>query len=644
MTQVICALLLLFAAFSCHAKSIDLSTNSKGLPLTEQIEYLEDPAGDLSLSEALHSDAWKAGRASFGYTDSVYWFKLHLTNSSLHNQRRLLEIAYPVLDEIEVQVFNKTTMKLASSYILGDKHPFAERPLPHRNFIIPFDLEPGSEQLWVFKVQTSSSMQVPMWLWDERTFFVEDQNSLMGLGLYYGIMLIMVLYNLFVFLSVREENYLYYVLFVGSMAAFLASLQGLNFQYLWPEATSWNDNSILVFLSAVIIFGCVFTRNFLHLEDRLPLINKAFAITVVLAIGIAITANFIAYSILIKVLIAVGVLGISLAIYAGVQRWRDGFTAARYYTIAWSTFLLGGVILAMNKFDLVSRNVFSENAIQFGSALEVILLSFALADRLNQEKRERYEAQLAALQHEKVARNAQAEALAQERYARHAQERALEHEREAREAQDAALKIQRKANETLEERVKERTLELEVVNRKLEMLTITDALTEVRNRRYFDQVLERDFNRAHREREMLCIMMLDIDHFKRVNDEYGHQAGDEALRCVAQILKQHIHRNTDLIARYGGEEFAIILPNTSVEGAVFVAECLRKTIASTAVKSDGISLNLTVSIGIMGDEPRAGDHPDRWIKEADDALYKAKESGRNQVVVADCCAHLAESE
>jgi len=183
-----------------------------------------------------------------------------------------------------------------------------------------------------------------------------------------------------------------------------------------------------------------------------------------------------------------------------------------------------------------------------------------------------------------------------------------------------------------------------VVNRKLEMLTITDALTEVRNRRYFDQVLERDFNRAHREREMLCIMMLDIDHFKRVNDEYGHQAGDEALRCVAQILKQHIHRNTDLIARYGGEEFAIILPNTSVEGAAFVAECLRKTIASTAVKSDGISLNLTVSIGIMGDEPRAGDHPDRWIKEADDALYKAKESGRNQVVVADCCAHLAESE
>lgn len=608
---------------------------------SKQVQFLQDSAADLSISEALNSTDWSFSESSsFGYTDAVYWFRFTLNNTGDQNLMRLMEISYPVLDEIQVRVFDKSTMVLEHEWDLGDKNVFAERPLNHRNFVMPFELSAGAEQLWVLRVKTSSSMQVPISIWPERHFFVEDQNSLMGMGLYYGIMLIMVLYNLFVFLSVREENYLYYVLYVASMAGFLASLQGLSFQYAWPEATSWNDNSILVFLSSVIIFGSIFTRNFLFLSEGAPLLNRLFGLTAIIAGIILLLANFVPYGFLIRLLIVVGVVGIGLSIYSGLRRWSEGYTSARYYTIAWSSMLLGGAILAMNKVNLIPRSVFSENAIQIGSALEVILLSFALADRLNQEKKVRYEAQISALEHERVARNAQAEALEQERCARAAQEKALEHERQAREAQDKALKIQKKANETLEKKVKERTTELESVNKKLELLSITDALTEVRNRRYFDQVLEREFNRAHREREMLTILMLDIDHFKHVNDEYGHQIGDEALRRVSQILKKNIHRNTDLIARYGGEEFAIILPNTSVEGGYFVADCLRKYIEEQTVVSGDVELKLTVSIGVMGDEPSNTDNPDRWVKEADDALYKAKEGGRNRVVIASGCEHL----
>jgi diguanylate cyclase (GGDEF)-like protein len=150
-------------------------------------------------------------------------------------------------------------------------------------------------------------------------------------------------------------------------------------------------------------------------------------------------------------------------------------------------------------------------------------------------------------------------------------------------------------------------------------------------------MLEREFNRARREREQLSILMLDIDLFKRVNDDYGHQVGDDALRQVAQVLRDVIHRTTDLIARYGGEEFAIVLPNTDVKGAYLVAEKIRLLIADKQLNTDGISFSITVSIGVMGDEPSRGDSADYWLKEADDALYKAKDLGRNRVELAVSC-------
>ena len=636
-------MLCLFAGMACmahanhvgsasHDEPVNILDLDSGFRLDPVTGFIEDAGGDLVIADVEAMNWTYTGDGlSFGYTDSVYWFRLELENPSTISQHRLVGISYPVLDYIEL--YRRSGSEDSWDVIsLGDKQRFQNRLISHRHFIVPLDLKAGETQEWIFRVDTSSSMQFPLNLWEERSFFVHDQNQLLGLGLYYGIMLIMVFYNLFVFFSVREANYLFYVLYVGCMAGFLGSLQGINFQYLWPEATQWNDQSIVVLLAGVVIFAGTFTRNFLSLPSSAPILNRLLTLLIASCVGIVFLSNLVPYHTLIRLLIVIAMVAMTCAIYLGIVNWSKGFTAARYYTVAWTSFLFGGIILALNKFNIIPRNFVTENSLQIGSALEVILLSFALADRLNQEKRERYEAQISALEHEKLARRAQTEALDQERNARLAQEKALEHERAAREAQAKALDIQKRATETLELRVKERTLELESVNRQLEKMSTTDALTNVRNRRFFDEHMAKEFALAVHDSSELAVLLLDIDHFKQINDRYGHQAGDEILRCVSGAIREEVG-NDDLVARYGGEEFVVTLPGVSSESAMKIAEDIREAIAGLNFERISADLHVTISIGVNAGVPSPEDSQDQWVRDSDEALYASKENGRNQVTL-----------
>ena len=157
-----------------------------------------------------------------------------------------------------------------------------------------------------------------------------------------------------------------------------------------------------------------------------------------------------------------------------------------------------------------------------------------------------------------------------------------------------------------------------------------DALTDVANRRSLIAALERDVARAVRTREPYALMMLDIDHFKAVNDTRGHLAGDQVLCHVAAMLRTRL-RAQDLVGRYGGEEFLVLLPDTPLRGAMELAEVLRQAVAQTPCMHEGRALPVTVSIGVCGGRLEQGDHGDLLIHTADQALYAAKAAGRNRV-------------
>jgi len=162
-------------------------------------------------------------------------------------------------------------------------------------------------------------------------------------------------------------------------------------------------------------------------------------------------------------------------------------------------------------------------------------------------------------------------------------------------------------------------------------LTTIDGLTQIYNKRYFLETLEREISRAHRYRRELSLIMFDIDHFKKINDTYGHLAGDYVLKQLAGVIKSRIRRE-DIMARYGGEEFAIILPEIDQFNAGQFAEKIRKLVEKTLFKFEDTRIPVTISVGVCSlaqENPNAAD----FIKVADDKLYQAKNNGRNQVVV-----------
>jgi diguanylate cyclase (GGDEF)-like protein len=174
---------------------------------------------------------------------------------------------------------------------------------------------------------------------------------------------------------------------------------------------------------------------------------------------------------------------------------------------------------------------------------------------------------------------------------------------------------------------------LEEKTRELEIASRTDVLTGLYNRRYFDELFDLEWGLSSRRKTPLTLMMCDIDHFKKVNDTYGHQAGDEYLKLLSNLLRSVFQRDTDLVARYGGEEFVILLSDRDADQARPLAERFRKQIEKAVLEYKGEKIQTTISLGVTSSVPGSDLNPDRLISLADDALYRAKDAGRNRVVV-----------
>jgi diguanylate cyclase (GGDEF)-like protein len=299
------------------------------------------------------------------------------------------------------------------------------------------------------------------------------------------------------------------------------------------------------------------------------------------------------------------------ALTLGYWSWYHGNPQAKYFCLAWTSAFVGVAILIASKFGILPATFWTNNAGQIGVLAQVALLSFALASRFNREKELRIRAQESSLDHERLARRTQEELLRAEAHAK--------------------VKLEQKVIERTEN-LQTALTELESVNEKLKIMSTTDALTGLYNRGHFETCFTHEFNRATRHKRQLSIVLCDIDHFKSINDQNGHKAGDECLQALARLFKKRLTRADDLIARYGGEEFIVLLSDTSMSQAKVIAEDLRLSLQNMYFEFQGKRIPVTASFGISSLNSLDTQSADQLVTQADVALYRAKDAGRNQVV------------
>lgn len=580
------------------AKTVDIGQLSHGhIALGASLDYWVADTAQISSTEHIirHSETlnWQTQDAlepNFGFNPTPHWFRVHLHNNSDQDVQRLIELSYALLDEVDFYLIqNNQVIKHVQT---GDQRSMQQRAIYHRHFLLPVDIPAQGERLLLMRVKTTGSLQLPLTLWDLSEFFKHDQLVFSFQIMFIGIMIGLALYNLILFINTLDISYFWYVMSMSGITGIILCLYGIPAQFLWPNYPRLNNLSLVASICASLISTSLFTYYFLKLKRLSVLIRFGFLAMITLGCLIFVLNLFIPYHIAIWLSTFLTIFEAIVAIVTGLYLWARGEVLARFYTTAWFAFFLGVVILVLSKWGFIPRNLLIENILPIGCVIEGLLLSSALAYRMNQHRQ------------------------------KHLQ------------TQSDLLQVQQKANTLLEQRVAERTTELELVNQKLSALNKTDMLTQLYNRAFFDEKLLHEWQKGTRGHNPMSLLMIDSDHFKNINDTYGHLCGDACLVHLARLFNSSVNRAGDFVARYGGEEFVVLLCHTDAKNAALVAERIRHLVEKTPLIWQSQAIALTVSIGVAGIIPKNFIDPKTLLQAADQACYCAKRQGRNQIQIA----------
>lgn len=382
-----------------------LALATQGLVLDEQFDhaelglfsdYIRAPGDRLSIDEVQKSEQWTRSHRevpNFGFTSDHYWFRIALSPQQNFSSL-ILEVSYALLDSVEVYV--ERDGEVIDQQRAGNTVPFAERKLPHRLLLFPLQLDASKHYVLYLHVASTNSMQVPISLWTERAFWQRDQLRSVFQGLYYGIVLVMMLYNLFLYFSLKDKSYLHYVYLVLSVATFQSCLHGVAYAYLWPGLTWWNEKCVGISIAFCNGFFLLFCITFLQYKAILPRIYVVQRFLMQLSFLCAALVLVVPSTLMVAFITFVVMIASLSVITLWYSMWNTN-RSVRFFFIAWGIFVSGTQLMVLSKFGLIEYGFLSENALQIGSALESFLLSLALGERIKLMEVQRMNARQAEL-------------------------------------------------------------------------------------------------------------------------------------------------------------------------------------------------------------------------------------------------------
>lgn len=586
--------LMLFCVTYSHAQ-VRITGGSQSYDLLPHLSILEDAERQWSLEDvrAMPASQWQTATSAapnFSFSESAWWLRLPLTNMTNTSRSLVFDIAQPLLDYASATWIVEGEVQ--RSWETGSRYSADTKPVPYRGFAFPLVLPPDAQGELLIRFDTFDGLYdaLPMALFSHGAFFEAKWWENLVFGVYYGIIIGLLLYNFVVWLQVRERNFLLYSAYLACFLFWNLAFRG--FLALGPLAQFplLNNQAVGFFASGIFAFLILFTTSFLELRERMPKLSRLLSL-VLYSLSVPVLLTLLGfYSIVYQILIPQALVVMVMVLVAAIHQSLKGQRSARIFLLAWGFLIASAFIYYARVYGLIESSWFAENALNIGSAIEVFVIALALADRINQLKRQQNRDQLTILE----------------------QERAY--------------------SERLQQQVEEQTEALRRLNRQLQHDSQTDSLTGLRNRRSFYYALGEAIKRSQRHQEPLALALIDIDFFKQINDHWGHPYGDEVLKQFAEVMNESWQRSTDSIFRLGGEEFGVIFEVKSREDLPLLLDRFRAALASREIKypesADGF---LTASIGMVVIEPTEQVSPEATYSRADAALYASKKEGRDRI-------------
>ena len=511
---------------------------------------------------------------NFGYTRHDVWLRTQVRNDSPETQRWMVQFEYPFLDYVTLYTLRQQGIEAQRS---GSAVPVEQRALAHRQAVFSLELAAHEQVTLYTHVAASGSKMLNYKLITPEAFYTQNDRHNFWLATYFGMLLAMGLYNLLLFFGLKERVFLHYSLFVGGFALAILTFNGIGTLMFWSFLGDNTARLVALGFTFASTMATLFAQSFLNTKIYCPRWHnvlstfRSYCWLTVIATLLLPTPSAL------HLMDVTGFMAALLLLLCGSYCSLQRVPSARLFVFAWSLFLLGTGVFALRNLSLLPANFITLHGIQIGSALEMLLLSFALASRFNKLKRQKERTQSAML---------------------------------------AALK---KQETLLERKVAART-------KALEHLANHDVLTSLLNRhglmRSAEGALQRNRQHGHR----LALLMLDLDRFKPINDNYGHEAGDFVLQKIAKRIV-HLARTNDHCARYGGDEFIIIMENIGTGDTLApILARIDQAICSPINLPGGEQVSVSVSIGVSTCHGTEAATLESLLSEADSNMYAVKSS------------------
>lgn len=552
-----------------------------------------DPTGEWDAATAFNQQARgefarnEPAITAHGFRTGAVWYHAVLYNRSHPARLWLLSNEYALLDRMDTYVrYPDGRVEHRES---GDALNFHTRGAPYRHPNAWLELQRGQPVEILVRLQSAGSLQTPLVLWSSAGFTAHAAREQTGAGLYAGILLAMVFFNLVMWSTLRDASHAWYALHIASFAGALLVLQGLGFQFLWPASPRVAALSVPWATCLATACMLLFVRSILGLRTRGPLGNMLAWLLVGASVAIAAAAWWLPYQSATQAAMLASALGFLLAAVAAALSVRRGDSGAIAFLFALLPLLFGVALFTAATMGWMEPTPATTHALHVGSMLQMLLMTAVLGYRY------------AALRQENA-------------------------------------RVVREAREQLEAKVAQRTAELKAALAQLEHVhartkdsSQRDPLTGLYNRRYFREAFERQLKEARETHTPMAVFMIDLDHFKMINDRYGHVVGDDCLRFTSRTIGPVLRPTGALLARYGGEEFVVVLNGHDLEAAHRVAEDVRRKMCEQPCRSGGHAVPMSCSIGLHPINPVLETSIESALEEADRALYRAKKDGRNCV-------------